>query len=197
MFSRLVQLISVCVLVFISFQFRPESLSAILRRNRLSLSDHQPKILIKNFIRNISVKWDSCKIEKHQNNTRFETQPDTYDERFDLTQAEANEAARERGSEPLIILVYSKDINKTNPPDFPWRALVAQGQTNKCSSNCVYTLDNRMISCADLVVVIFFNSQPLTLEAHTYGCLIISLLWRKNPIHLELQSTMQKGSQKL
>ena len=116
------------------------------------ISNH-PYILSKYFAVNRSDPWKECKNTRNSNDTRYGKQRNTYDKVFNLTRDEANAAAKERGSEPSIILGYFRGINKNNPPEYPWKWLASQGRTNKCSSNCVYTLDYRMISCADLVVV--------------------------------------------
>ena len=130
---RTVLMAFLAIVVVVAFQLRYMYDTSDLNR---------PNILSR-YLVNRSDPWDVCKNIRNPNDKRYGAQPDTYDEVFDLTLAEANVAARERGSEPLIILVYSKDIDKNNPPDFPWGLLATQGRTNKCSLNCV-TLDNRM-----------------------------------------------------
>ena len=134
-------LCSVCILEFIYLEkYDPGNYSKI-----------QPTPRAKDFS-----SWETCKNRKDPDNKAFGAQSnDTYDQVFNSTRDEYDLALEERGTKPLLILFYSKALGKLDSPSYAWESLGAQGRTDKatCSSNCVYTLDNRMIRCADLVAV--------------------------------------------
>ena len=142
--------VTICMFLFLSLHINSYS---ILWSNTVTLKHQPDQILNTNCNSNMPNAWEACKNIQNPTDKRFGAQPDTYDEVFNFTRTEANVAYRKRCAEPLIILAYAKGVNKNNPPDYPWGALEGQGRTDECSSNCIYTLDSRMISCADLVVV--------------------------------------------
>ena len=152
---------SVCLLA-IQYNFETISFISVWKRSNITYQPPISQVNFNNFYKNhrkqqskISTSWEACRNRKNPENKAFGAQPDTYDQVLNSTRNEFDLALKERGSKPLVILFYNKGIDKFNPPKYPWKALGAQGRTDKarCSSNCLFTLDNRMISCADLVVV--------------------------------------------
>ena len=93
----------------------------------------------------------SCRNTKNPNDKTFGVQEEPYDILFNNTRALYNIAVKERGSKPLIILLYNKGFKRKEEPSYP-NGLLAEGITDKekCPYNCTH--DNRMLSCADTVV---------------------------------------------
>ena len=135
------------VFCMLEFGYNFETVSSIIGW-RKKYRPYPPKIRP-----TIITDWETCRNRKDPDNKAFGAQPDTYEQLLNSTREESDLALKERGSKPLLILFYNKGIDKNNPPHYPWKVMGAQGRTGTCSSNCLYTLDNRMTSCADLVAV--------------------------------------------
>ena len=97
---------------------------------------------------------ESCRNTKNPNDKTFGLQEEPYDVLFNDNRALYEKAVKERDSEPLIVLLYNKGYSRRNEPGYPHRDFFTAGLTDqeKCPYNCLYTHDNRMLSCADVVV---------------------------------------------
>ena len=116
--------------------------------------------------------WESCKNTKNPNDKKFGIREEPYDELLMNTRSLYNKAFKERDSKPLIVLLYNNGYTRQNKPDYPNRYLFGEGLSDQenCPYNCLFTHDNRMLSCADIV-----------LAHHSWARLNISQLrWMRN-----------------
>ena len=117
--------------------------------------------------REANLHWKSCRNTKNSNNNAsfFGIRDNSYDSLFNETRDEYKRGLKERGSKPLMILFYNNGFKREHTPFYPYQQQAAEGLTHKetCPFNCLYTHDNRMLSCADVVVV---HHSWNTLDVH-------------------------------
>ena len=97
--------------------------------------------------------FNSCRNMNDPNNKRYGVQEETYDQLFNTTRALYNKGVKEKNSAPLVILLYNKGYTRNTEPFYPNKYPFGAGlMDEKCSSNCLFVRDNRLLSCADLVI---------------------------------------------